>query len=178
MKSSREIAKTLIIGCGNIAHGYHVKSSIQEIYTHAHSYSVHDKTHLAAVCDIDIEKAKACAEFWGDVAYYDDIKKALEIERPSFVSICTPGHTHLDVFEIVSNYDFVKSIWLEKPVEVNFEKGQRILEIAQQKDIFVNVYYTRRFSNLFPFVHKKLQEGSLGKITKIHGVVSGDFNRE
>lgn len=60
---------------------------------HAVGYAALEDVQLCAVCDIDVEKAKALAEKFR-CAWYESAEELLEKEKPDLVSICLPNFLH------------------------------------------------------------------------------------
>ena len=71
-----------LIGCGFFAEN------------HLAAWSSMDDVVLAAVCDLDLEKARSAAERHKAGAYYGDAAEMLARERLDFVDIATTMESH------------------------------------------------------------------------------------
>ena len=75
--------KTGIIGCGKVGD------------FHAKAYAQLENSEFTAVCDANLERAKAFAERY-NVHAYSDIAEMIQKEHLNVVSVCTPvSYTHL-----------------------------------------------------------------------------------
>ena len=85
--------KFALVGCGRIA------------YKHAEILNGQlDNTTLAAVCDIDINKAKSTGEKYG-VPYYSSYDEMLSKEDVDVVNILTESGNHaVNTIDIVKKY--------------------------------------------------------------------------
>jgi predicted dehydrogenase len=70
-----------VVGCGGAG------------VNHARGYAVADGATLAAVCDIDEERAASLADDHS-VPWYDDLEVLLSAVDPDIVSVATPEHLH------------------------------------------------------------------------------------
>lgn len=111
-----------IIGCGNISAIY-----LQNCRTY-------DVLEVVACADLDIERARQrAAEFAIPRAYtVDEILADPEIEV--IVNLTIP-HAHADI--CTRALQAGKHVYVEKPLAVTREEGQRILLLAQEKQLLV-----------------------------------------
>lgn len=80
--------------------------------------------------------------------------------------ICTPNHTHIDVFEVAAATG--KPILLEKPMATTVEDARRIAEVAANYPSFIQVGLQYRYKA--PYVearHEALERRALGEIKTI-----------
>ena len=75
--------KTGIIGCGKVGD------------FHAKAYAQLENSEFTAVCDANLERAKAFAERY-NVHAYSDIAEMIQKEHLNVVSVCTPHPIHCD----------------------------------------------------------------------------------
>ena len=73
--------KTGIIGCGKVGD------------FHAKAYAQLENSEFTAVCDANLERAKAFAERY-NVHAYSDIAEMIQKEHLDVVSVCTPHPIH------------------------------------------------------------------------------------
>src|SRR5688572_28809713 len=121
-----------LIGCGNIGSQYADDPLIKGVYTHAGAYVACPDTELVAVCDMDVVKAKACAEKWAIPSAYTDISSMLREQRPQIVSVCTPDDTHAAVIEQILTSDGVLPILAEKPLAMDVSKATDLVQLAKE----------------------------------------------
>src|SRR5882762_6550938 len=108
--------RAAVIGCGRIGSELADDPRIHAVYNHAQAYSVCRDTELAAVCDINPEKAARCAERWNVKHFYSDVDRLLSEQALDIVSICTPNETHSDILEKALNGIPLRGILAEKPL--------------------------------------------------------------
>ena len=75
--------KVAIVGCGKIADGH-----IEEIQ------KMPAAARVVAVADLELLMAEQIATRYGIPAFYDDLDRLLEKERPDVVHITTPPPSH------------------------------------------------------------------------------------
>jgi predicted dehydrogenase len=109
-----------LIGCGRIA------SDHLMVYRHI------GKIELAAVSDVNAEKARLFASRFGVGKVFTDYSQLLEMKDLDFVDVCTPPSTHADMV-----CDAAKSghnVLLEKPMALSTEEcDEMIHEVGKHK---------------------------------------------
>ncbi len=152
-----------IIGCGNIAGGYDTPDDDQ-IRTHAKAFQQHSGCHLVGVCDSDLGKAIKFAQIWGVPFATVDPAEFLARCKPDILSICTPTHTHEELFQLACAHH-VKRVWLEKPAAGSLVAVERMLSLAASTKLQVWVNYFRRYDPGFIEIKSRLPK--LGKIQHV-----------
>ena len=93
--------KTGIIGCGKVGD------------FHAKAYAQLENSEFTAVCDANLERAKAFAERY-NVHAYSDIAEMIQKEHLDVVSVCTPHPIHCD--PAVTAAENGCNVLIEKPL--------------------------------------------------------------
>lgn len=140
-----------LIGCGRIAgrHAEHVNNLAQ----------------LAAVCDIDKEKADALAEKYGVKAYYN-IDDLLAAEKGiDVVSICSPNGLHAQ--HSISALKAGFHVLCEKPLATNVHDCGEMIKVAEMSNKRLFAIKQNRFNPPVAAVKRAIDEGKLGKIFSI-----------
>ena len=109
--------KAAILGAGFIAE------------FHAQAYLASPDAKLCAVCDVDVEKAKALAGRFG-CAWYGDVRELLEKERPELVSVCLPTYLHRECVCMALGYG--AHVLCEKPLSLTQEDALAMRTTAEQ----------------------------------------------
>lgn len=150
-----------IIGCGVIApnHIGGVKRS--------------DGAKLYAVCDVDEEKAKACAEEHGAEKIYTDYLELLKDPNVDVVSICTPSGMHAEMAIAAANHK--KHVLVEKPMDVTKEKLDAMVKAARDNGIKMSCVYQLRTGLGAVAAHKFIREHDLGKL--VYGIAQAQYFR-
>ena len=92
-----------------------------------------------------------------------------EVNKITHTIIATPTAQHLSDFIEVTNKTDCKKILIEKPIESSFQKSQKLMEIALNKKIDVNIGYNMRFLEVFTIISKDLEKQKhLIRLVKIY----------
>jgi len=122
-----------IIGCGRIS-----KKHIDAIN------SITD-AKLAAVCDLDEEKARKQAEYAGGVNSYTSYDEMLEKEDVDVVNVLTPSGMHpRHTIDIVKKYK--KHIVVEKPMALRLEDADEMITTCDEHGVRLFVVKQNRYN--------------------------------
>ena len=161
--------RAAVIGCGKAGSEYSEDVVAPGVYSHAHAYSMHSRTDLVAVCDVDLHKAEACAARWGTQAF-SSVGAMLSERVPEIVSICTPDETHAEVALQLLEFPGVKGVLCEKPLALSFSDAQRVVEHAAAQGIPLAVNYSRRYDEGFQRLRQEVADQRLGRIQAVDGI--------
>ncbi|MDO4485122.1 MAG: Gfo/Idh/MocA family oxidoreductase [Bacillota bacterium] len=157
--------KYALIGCGRIAVN-HMKAAIN------------NKLKIVAVCDVIPEKmeellAKFDLQNNTTIKKYTDYKEMLDAEQPELASIATESGNHasiaLDCIEKGTN------IIIEKPMAMSIEDADRIINLAEVKNVKVSACHQNRFNIAIQELRKAIESGRFGKLS--HGSIHVRWNR-
>lgn len=155
--------KAFIVGAGRIASGFDNPKS-KQILTHAHAYKKHSQVDFIGFYDTDFRKAKLAAKKWS-VNFYQDLKKAINENKPDIISICTPDKNHFEQLKMISQLkDKPRIVICEKPLTVELHETKKIVQLYNRKKIPVLVNHSRRFDKTVQDVSKRIKSGDFGKI--------------
>lgn len=132
---------------------------------HALAVSEVSCAKLVAVCDQDAERLNPVAEKYGCKGYlkFDEMLADPEIEA---VSVATESGTHVDrALEAVAAG---KHVLVEKPIDVNVDKINKLIAAAKQAGIKVTTVFQSRTLPLNICIKKALESGRLGKLIGVH----------
>jgi UDP-3-O-[3-hydroxymyristoyl] glucosamine N-acyltransferase len=110
------------IGCGSRAQ------------THVGALSDSDRFELAAVCDLDRERAAETADRFDIEGVHTDLHEAVTSAAPAHVSVVTPPSVRLSVVTGVLDHD-VDSVLLEKPLANSLEEAQAITDALAETEV-------------------------------------------
>ncbi len=74
-----------------------------------------------------------------------------------------------------------KHIHLDKPAGVNYSGFEKLVQMAQENDVLIQMGYMFRYNPGFQFIFKSIREGLLGDVFEVDGVISkkiGDQTRK
>ena len=149
----KKIIKVGIIGCGGIATKKHMPSLAK----------VAD-CQMVAFCDIIPEKAEASAKKFGtpDAKWYVDYKELLADPEIDVVHVCTPNRSHS--FITVDALEAGKHVMCEKPMAINSEEAQKMLDAKNRTGKKLSIGYQGRFRDDSLYMKKEAEDGTFGEI--------------
>lgn len=138
-----------LVGCGGIGR------------MHLKVWSKLDNAEIAAVCDIVPERAeKAKAEYGGEA--YTDLAEMLAKAPIDAVDICTWSGLHAE--QGLMAIEAGKHAIIEKPIDIDMEKIDRLIAAAEQKDLRLACIFQYRFSPEIRRANELIRAGEIGKI--------------
>lgn len=155
-----------LIGCGRIATN-HIKAAIN------------NNLDIQAVCDINCNQIKILLQRHNlekdeHIIRFKEYKKMLDEIHPEIVSIATESGSHAEIaLECIERGIHVI---IEKPMAMNIEDADKIIERAKEKDVKVSVCHQNRFNIAIQELRKALENGRFGKLS--HGSIHVRWNRK
>ncbi len=146
-----------IIGCGGIAHMFHLPEMTQI-----------PQTEFILACDLRQNRARLTAEKFGAREWTTDYKKVLERDDVDAVIVATYHPTHAPIAcEVL---EAGKHVLVQKPMATHLEDADRLVEVAAQSS-----RKTNRKTYCLPFLWspeyemaaEMIASGSLGKIVQL-----------
>jgi UDP-N-acetyl-2-amino-2-deoxyglucuronate dehydrogenase len=131
-----------------------------------------DRIDLAAVVDIDVEKAERLAAERGGTPFAS-LTDALATVDVDVVVVCTPTGRHAEV--AIEALAAGKHVIVEKPAEITVEKTDEIIEAQQKAGTIVTVISQHRFDPATEVTLTAISRGELGRLTS--GIASIDWWR-
>src|SRR3989339_1500215 len=104
---------------------------------------------------------------------YNDYRRLLEDKEIEVVHNCTPNYLHFQI-----NKDILESgkhIVSEKPLTVNSEDSEKLVELAKKIKLINAVNYNYRFYPLVQQIKQMISNGELGNIYSVHGSYLQDW---
>ena len=142
-----------IIGCGGIANSKHMPS-----------LSKQPDVELVAFCDLIEERARKAREDFGveGAKAYTDYKDLLRDESIDIVHVCTPNREHS--FITVDALEAGKHVMCEKPMAINGEEAQKMLDAARRTGKKLTIGYQNRYRPDSWYLKRACDAGELGEI--------------
>jgi 1,5-anhydro-D-fructose reductase (1,5-anhydro-D-mannitol-forming) len=122
-------------------------------------------SQLLAVMRRNIDKAKDYAARHGVSIYYDNADQLISDISVNAIYIATPPAFHEEY--AIKAMKSGKPVYIEKPVTLNAEGCQRLIDISNQLNIPVSVAHYRRRLPLFLKVKQLINDEVIGKVTLI-----------
>ncbi len=124
--------RVAIIGVG------HLGSKHLKVYN-----ELRDKVDIVGICDVNSEKLQSLAQQY-NVKAFDDYKKLPEIDA---VNICTPTSSHFELGQYFLNHNI--HTFIEKPITLNVAQGEILTNLANAKQLKLQVGHVERFNSAF-----------------------------
>jgi len=136
-----------LLGCGTMGS------------THAHAYTSLGEAKVVAVCDIRLEKAEALASLLGCVAYtsYEAMKEKADYE---VLDVCLPTYLHCRY--ATDAMQDGKHVFCEKPIALNLEDADLMVESAKEYGVTFSVGHVLRFFPQYQAAVAQIKAGRIG----------------
>ena len=117
---------------------------------------------LKAVCGRTAEKAQEFADQWQYESIETDWRKLIERSDIDAIDICTPNNSHAEI--AIAAAEAGKMILCEKPLALNPEEGERMVEAVEKAGVPNTVWYNYRRVPAVTMAKQMIDEGKLGRI--------------
>ncbi len=147
-----------IIGAGGIARDRHIPAYLNI----PHSVSVE------AICDINQNAAEDTAKLFNIEHVYTDYQELLKVVDA--VTICTPNRFHAEM--AIKALEAGKHVLCEKPMAMNAEECQAMIDAAKKSGALLSVGYHFRFTKDAAAAKKVILENEIGKpvVARVHAL--------
>jgi scyllo-inositol 2-dehydrogenase (NADP+) len=126
---------------------------------HAPFLKEHPGFSMAAV----VERSKnESQEKYPEAVIYRSVEEMLQNADVEVVVVNTPVQTHFEYAK--KALEAGKNVIVEKPFTVNVSEAEELVNLAEEKGLFLSVYQNRRFDRDFLQVQKILEDKKLGVI--------------
>jgi UDP-N-acetyl-2-amino-2-deoxyglucuronate dehydrogenase len=132
--------------------------------THLRAISTTPMCTLAAACDLAPTRARASLDKLGlnQIPVYESVSEMLRKEKLDVVHVCTPSGAHMDCS--VEAMKAGVNVICEKPLEVNLERCDAMLEAAEKNNVRLGGIFQYRWNEANAAIHAAIQEGRFGRI--------------
>jgi predicted dehydrogenase len=148
-----DIVRYGIVGCGGIAHSYHLRE-----------LTAIPAARLVATADMDGERARATAERYGAEAWYADYTRLLARDDIDAVIVSTWHPTHAEIG--IAGLEAGKHVLVQKPLTTRMADADRFVEAAQaarQRGQKVQCF-PYNWSPKYEMAQRLIADGVLGKV--------------
>ncbi len=144
--------KIAVIGVGNIS-----KCHIEE------GYLLNENAELYAFCDINEKTLNEKGKKYGVTRLYTDLDKMLaELPEIDAVSVCTWNVAHAEC--TIKALKAGKHVLCEKPMAMNADEAQKMIDTANECGKKLMVGFVRRFGDDAKLARDFIDAGSMGDI--------------
>jgi len=156
--------KVAIVGCGLIVRKKHLPAFLK----------LKPKVEVVALCDLNESAARELAKIFNIKVVYTDYFKMLQEVRPDIVDIATSPSTHTKLgIEAIQNNCHVL---LEKPIALNVEDCNTIIDTAKKYNRKVCVIHNQIFNPTFVKAKEIILKGKLGNFLGMRIMLSTPLN--
>ncbi len=128
-----------------------------------------DVASLAGIWDIKPERRALAAE--KGIFVYSSLEAVLADKSIEIVTIATPNDVHMDI--AIAAMESGKNVICEKPVALNSEQLEKMIEASERTGKLFTVHQNRRWDCDFLMMKKIYQSGELGEVFGIESRVHG-----
>ena len=111
---------------------------------HARVYTEILGADLVGVVDVDEERAHTVADPLG-VPAYNDIEYFITQNKPDALSIVVPTTRHYEIAKIAMEQGI--NVLIEKPVTTSVDEAEKLLRLATEKNLILQVGHIERFNS-------------------------------
>lgn len=115
--------------------------------------------HFVALSTSQTDKARGQ---WPDVRLYTNAQELLARDEAELVIIATPNDTHFALAEQALLRG--KHVIVDKPFVINSSQGERLLELAAQKNLMLSAFHNRRWDGDFLTLRHLIDSKAVGDV--------------
>src|SRR5580693_5921452 len=130
--------------------------------THLKNLSSISNVKVVAVADADGERAERGRRTTGADLAFTDPARAIDHPSVDAVVIVTPTNTHAHLIELAANAG--KAVFSEKPIALDLQETQRVVQVVRERDVPVQLGFMRRYDPGYAKAKAKIEAGELGKL--------------
>lgn len=129
---------------------------------HAQAINAIEKATLVGIFSMDAAGAISLAKSFS-CRIYNTLEEMGADEDIDFVSICTPSGAHMEPAVFMAEKH--KNLIIEKPLEINLERCDRIINAANKNNVQLSGIFQTRFHPSAIKLKKAVEEGKFGTIS-------------
>ncbi|WP_409344926.1 Gfo/Idh/MocA family protein [Paenibacillus sp. MBLB4367] len=129
---------------------------------HLSAYRKNSRTIIAAVCDLNEERARKAADQYDVEQVYTDYRELLANPEIDAVSICTWNDTHAEI--AIAALQAGKHVLVEKPMCRTVEEALRMEEAVRKSGKLLQIGYVRRFDPNARMLEEFARKGEFGDL--------------
>ncbi|MBI1757264.1 MAG: Gfo/Idh/MocA family oxidoreductase [Fimbriimonas ginsengisoli] len=141
-----------VVGCGGIARDNHLPAFA----------ALPKRCKLVALCDVEIEKARALGAKFSVAQVFSDHRRLLEQSEIDAVVVATPNRFHLT--PTIDALGAGKHVLCEKPLGRTFAEAAAMAKAAKAAGKVLQVGFQLRFSGPVRFLEDMIAAGRFGEI--------------
>jgi predicted dehydrogenase len=144
-----------IIGTGNIALSGHLPAYLEDEV-------LKREVSISSVADVSPSNREKVKRLLPSVRVYSSAQDLFDHERPDFVDICSPPHSHRELVERAAEQGC--HIVCEKPLATTVEDGRSIKRAIQKMNVVFVPCHQYRYSLVWRSAKDVIEKGELGDL--------------
>jgi predicted dehydrogenase len=121
-----------------------------------------ENARVVKVCDRRPEALKRCAKAHSNIETVSDDDEIIKSGEIDAVAIATPVSTHFDLAKKALEHG--KHIFVEKPFASNVIQSEKLIELADKKNLKIMVDHTFLFTSSVRKIKQLIDDGQLGDL--------------
>jgi len=128
---------------------------------HAKTYRHHPGADLAAVCDVNAERARAVAAAHGVPRALVDWHEVAADPTIDAVSVVTPDFSHTEI--VIACAKVGKHVLVEKPMATTVAECEQMIQAAKASGVKLMVDFHNRWNPPFHLAYQAIRRGEIGQ---------------
>jgi len=124
-------------------------------------------SNIAAICDVDWNRASKAFEIFPKAKRFKDFRKVLdEIKDIDAITVSTPDHTHAIIAMSAMNLGL--HVYVQKPLTHNIYEARMLTKAANKYRLVTQMGNQGASGNSVKQMIKWFDEGKIGKVSNVH----------
>lgn len=150
----------VVAGCGK--RGIH----------HSEEFFKNPRFQLVGLCDVELSRAEAAAQKYGNPPTGTDVAAMLARTRPDIFCFCTPPNIRIPLIRQGVEAG-VKLIAFEKPIALSTNEALDIMELTRAAKVKTLVSHQHRYGEHYKKVKEIIASGAIGRVHTVYGTATG-----
>jgi predicted dehydrogenase len=117
---------------------------------------------VVAICDSNGDRARAAAAQLGVERSYDDWREAVASDEVDAITVGVPNSLHAPI--TIGALEHGKHVLCEKPLAMNAQEGQQMVDLAQRQGKVLAVNLNNRLRPEIQLLKRGVENGRFGKV--------------
>jgi len=131
---------------------------------HAKALRANNNVELYAICDLSLGKAKQVALTFDIPHFFSSLEELLQSDV-DVIHILLPPNAHFSTAQQI--LESGRHVFLEKPMGINSEECQKLVDLAEEKQLKLGVNHNFLFLQSYNELRNKVKDGTLGKLDQV-----------
>ena len=153
---------TKALNVGLVGYGFMGKAHSNAYHQVSRFFDLSYRPVLKAVCARNAGNVKEFADRWGWESTETDWRRLVERKDIDVIDICSPNNTHHEIAQAAAEQG--KMILCEKPLAMDVEQGQEMVDAVERAGVVTMVWYNYRRVPAISLAKQIVEEGRLGRI--------------